>query len=218
MKVVKRSSLEKRYKKRTIIHTQGSRNVQMAIGPIHKEMEIYGILAGQFHFINIIEYLVGQIEEVYKEPMTLDISSWTIAKFEASRLAAISQSGYVNRLRIIVDSSMLNLVPNSFDFLRSLVEDDSIRLLRCHCKFALISSKTWNIAIRTSMNLNQNRRLENFEISDCADLVSYMRDVFDDIFSTPFDLKSKVRIDELGRDKNEPKFANDLLIDISDFD
>lgn len=217
MKVVKRLSLEKRHKKRTILHTQGNWNVQTAIGPIHTEMEVYGILAGQFHFINIIEYLVGQIE-VYKEPMTLDISSWTIAKFEASRLAAISQSDYVSRLRVIVDNSMLNLVPDSFDFLRSLIADDSMRLLRCHCKFALISSKTWNIAIRTSMNLNQNKRLENFEISDCIDLVLYMRDIVDDIFSTPFDPKSRVKINELGRDKNAPKSTNDLLIDISDFD
>lgn len=217
MKVVKRSSLENRYKKRTIIHTQGSWNVRTAIGPIYTQMEGYGILAGQFHFINIIEYLVGQIE-AYKEPMTLDISSWTIAKFEASRLATISQSDYISRLRIIVDSSMLNLVPDSFDFLRGLVADDSIRLLRCHCKFALISSKTWNIAIRTSMNLNQNKRLENFEISDCIDLVSYMTGIVDDIFSVPFDPKGKVKINELGGDKNAPKFTNDLLIDISDFD
>lgn len=212
MKVVKRLGLKKRYEKRTIVHTQGAGNVRRAIGSIYPDMEIYGILSGQFHFINIIEYIVSQI----REPLNLDISSWTIAKFEASRLAAINGGEHIKRLRVIVDSSMLNLVPDSFTLLRGLIKDDSIRLLRCHCKFAVISSETWNIAIRTSMNLNQNKRLENFEISDCVILANYMSGIVDDIFSVPFDLKSKVRIEELG--KGEAVDEDDgLLINISDF-
>ncbi len=137
-----------------------------------------------------------------------------IAQFEASRLAIISRLDHVDKLRIIVDTSMLNLVPKSFAFLRSLVDDNSIRFLRCHCKFAIISSESWNIAIRTSMNLNQNKRLENFEISDCVILADYMSGIVDDIFSTP--LKSKVRIDDLGRGEVVDK-TDGLLINISDF-
>lgn len=199
-------------KKRTIVHNQGSQNVQQAIGPIYPDMEIYGISAGQFHFINVIEYMVSQIDE----PLTLTVASWTIAKFEASRLATIGQLDRVDRLRIIVDTSMLNLVPKSFSFLRSLIIDDSIRFLRCHCKFAVIRSETWNIAIRTSMNLNENKRLENFEISDCAILTDYMNGIVDDIFSTPFDLKNKVRIDDLGKGEVADEIDG-LLINISDF-
>lgn len=212
MNVVKRSGLEKRHKKRAIIHLQGAGNVRQALGPIYPDMEIYGILSGQFHFINVIEYIVGQI----KEPMSLDISSWTIAKFEATRLAAINGAANVERLRVIVDSSMLNLVPDSFTFLRAMIEDDSIRLLRNHSKFAVVLSDTWNIAIRTSMNLNQNKRLENFEISDCAILAGYMSGIVDDIFSVPFDLKSQVKITELGKGEIADE-GNRLLINISDF-
>lgn len=210
--MVQRTDLEKRHKKRAIIHLQGVGNVRQAIGSIYPNMEIYGILSGQFHFINIIEHIIGQI----KEPMSLDISSWTIAKFEATRLAAINGAANVERLRVIVDSSMLNLVPDSFTFLRAMIEDDSIRLLRNHSKFAVVLSDTWNIAIRTSMNLNQNKRLENFEISDCAILADYMNGIVNDIFSTPFDLKSKVRIDDLGRGEVAKETAG-LLINISDF-
>ena len=208
MRVVRRTGLEKRM----IVHNQSMQNARRAIGFIYPAMEMYGILAGQFHFINILEHIVGQI----KEPLSLAVASWTIAKFEASRLAMIGRLDHVDQLRIIVDTSMLNLVPKSFSVLRNLIDDDSIRFLRCHCKFAVISSETWNIAIRTSMNLNQNKRLENFEISDCDILASYMRQIVDDIFKVSFDLDSKVRIADLGRGKTVDDDPG-LLINISDF-
>lgn len=207
--VCTRSNIEKRRVKRVILHTQSNRNVRQSIGEIYPQMEVYGIVAGQYHFINILNHIIKQIDE----PVDVDISSWTIAKFEAMQL--VKYAKMARSLRVIVDSSMANLVPNSFEFLRELLENDSLRLLRNHSKFAVITSKTWNIAIRTSMNLNQNKRLENFEISDCEVLATYMRSVVDEIFATPFDLKSKVKIDTLGLQGQEQR--SDVLIDMSDF-
>lgn len=209
MKIVRRTV---RQKQRVIVHNQGKRNVRQAIGLIYPGMEIYGVSSGQYHFINILEHVVGQI----KEPLTLTVSSWTIAKFEASKLGLLGKLNHVEHLRVIVDTSMLKLVPASFSALRDLIADDSIRFLRCHCKFAVIVSRSWNIVIRTSMNLNQNKRLENFEISDCDVLADYMNDIVDDIFSTAFNSKDAVRIDVLGRNKIVEN--NDLTINISDFD
>ncbi len=71
MSIIKRSIHQK---KRVIAHNQGSQNAQQAIGLIYPDMELYGISAGQFHFINIIEHVVGQI----KKPLTLTVASWTI--------------------------------------------------------------------------------------------------------------------------------------------
>ena len=45
----------------------------------------------------------------------------------------------------------------------------------------LIKNNDWNIVIRTSMNLNENKRLENFEISDCEILYNYLNDICIDI-------------------------------------
>lgn len=207
--VCTRSNVEKRRVKRVILHTQGNRNVRRGIGEIYPQMEVYGIVAGQYHFINILAHILEQIDE----PVDIDISSWTIAKFEAMRLAEYAETA--RSLRVIVDSSMVNLVPDSFGFLRELLKSDSIRLLRNHSKFAVITSETWNIAIRTSMNLNQNKRLENFEISDCEVLATYMRSIVDEIFTTPFDLKSKVKIETLGLQGQVQR--SDVLIDMSDF-
>lgn len=201
--------VERRQVNRGILHTQSDRNVRRGIGEIYPQMEVYGIVAGQYHFINILDHVIKQIDE----SVNIDISSWTIAKFEAMQLAKYAKAA--SSLRVIVDSSMVNLVPDSFEFLRELLENDSIRLLRNHSKFAVITSETWNIAIRTSMNLNRNKRLENFEISDCEILATYMRGIVDEIFATPFDLKSQVKIAALGlRDRER---QSDILIDMSDF-
>jgi hypothetical protein len=43
---------------------------------------------------------------------------------------------------------------------------DCIRTAKIHAKFCTIKNENWNIVLRTSMNLNSNPRIENFEISD----------------------------------------------------
>ncbi len=202
-------SVKTRWRKRRVLHTNMYQSTRQNIGSLHPGMDIYGICFGQFSFINIIEYVIDQI----KEPVDLDVSSWTIAMFEASRLAEMGSS--VRRLRVMCDSSISSLSPSSFNYLVNSLEDDSIRLLRCHCKFAIIANETWDIFIRTSMNLNQNRRLENFEISDCKVLTTYMKSVVDDIFNAPLDLKGKMKLTDIVHQENT---LDDLLSDLSGLD
>ena len=66
--------------------------------------------------------------------------------------------------------------------MRKLFGDDCIRTLRTHAKFAVITNDQWNLAIRTSMNLNENPRLENIEISDDEALATFLLSAVDDIF------------------------------------
>ena len=49
-------------------------------------------------------------------------------------------------------------------------------------KFAIIRNERWNLAIRTSMNLNPNPRLENFEISDDAELAGFFSRIVENVF------------------------------------
>lgn len=190
--------------KRTITQASRNQNARQAIGPINSGMNVYGINFGQFSFINILEDILGQI----KEPVELDISSWTIAKFEALRLEKLNNER-LRRIRIMLDSSISSLAPDTLKYLVASMGDNAIRILRCHCKFAIITSATWNIAIRTSMNLNQNKRLENFEISDCKVLTTYMSSIVDDIFLSSFDLKDKIKLESIG---SKESTLDDLLI------
>ena len=67
--------------------------------------------------------------------------------------------------------------------MREFFGDDCIRTCRSHAKFATITNARWNLAVRTSMNLNHNPRLENMEISDDPDLCRFFTTIADEIFA-----------------------------------
>lgn len=60
-----------------------------------------------------------------------------------------------------------------------------MRLTKCHLKFIAVRNAEWNIAIRTSMNLNENRRLEALEVSDDPGLAAFLEGLMDEFFSRP---------------------------------
>ncbi|QQK75143.1 hypothetical protein HUG15_05675 [Salicibibacter cibarius] len=59
---------------------------------------------------------------------------------------------------------------------------DSLRLTRTHAKFILLDNDDWHLVIRTSMNLNENARVENFEISDDPDMHAFMMQLVDEVW------------------------------------
>jgi len=72
------------------------------------------------------------------------------------------------------------------------------------------------LVIRSSMNLNANKRLEYYEISDDADLMGFMLKFFDEWFETKatgasFEYPGKFHGDELKKFGKEPgEFDFDL--------
>ena len=175
--------VSRRERKRRIAHTGSQRAVRAIIGEITPGMEIYGIHTGQFSYINLIEDLILQIGK----PVDVDIASWTVAKFEIGRIDRLIKNDNVRLVRFLTDRSFQARHPEEYEMLVGVLGAENIRALRCHCKFTVIRNETWNIALRTSMNLNQNRRIENYEISDCVNLADYMKDIVDELFKIPYD-------------------------------
>lgn len=205
MTAIGAKSIKTRWRKRTVIFATQTKTASQAIGSIHRGMDIYGVTFGQFSFIHIIEDVIRQIDE----PVSLDVASWTIAKFEAAKLLYYIENEYVERLRVMLDSSISSLNPSALKCLANLQKAGRLRLLRCHCKFAVISSETWNISIHTSMNLNQNKRLENFEISDCEVLATFMRNIVSEIFASPCNPQSEIKLNDIAKEFT----LDDLLSD-----
>lgn len=202
-------SYKTRSRNRDIRHSVGQKNVRQAIGNIYSGMEIYGIHSGEFSFINLLEGIILQIGK----PVNLDMSSWTVAEFEMSRLDHYLKQDMVIRIRFITDTSFPARQAKKFKLLQEILGVNGIRILRCHCKFAVISNDDWNIAIRTSMNLNENKRIENFEISDDKRLADYMTGIVNGFFSKPFNAKGL----RLGIAKQEQRGLEGLLRNIPEF-
>lgn len=153
-------------------------NVAEAIGPIEAGCELFALTNGQFSMIDVLEHALAKTG-----PATVDLATWTAADGDLRRAHAFLLDGRVQRARLIVDPSFRSRKPEFCATLVSLFGDEAIRTTPLHGKFALVRNATWNLAIRSSMNLNPNRRIETVEISDDPALAAFLGDVVDQIFA-----------------------------------
>lgn len=154
-----------------------ARKVDAAIGEIEPGCEIYGLTMGHFSLIDILEHVLAATG-----PADVVISTWTAANADIGFANALFSNGSIKSLRFVVDFSFPSRQPAYCAALREAFGDESIRITKNHAKFVLVRNAKWNVVIRTSMNLNENRRLENFEISDCPAMADFLQGVIDDLF------------------------------------
>lgn len=149
-----------------------------AIGAIGRNCEIYGLSKGQFSLIDIIQHCLRATG-----PADVVLSTWTAANADLGFAFRLLADGAIRTCRFVVDFSFPVRQPEYCAALRERFGDDAIRLTKNHAKFCLIHNGEWSIVIRTSMNLNENRRLESFEISDDAGLCGYLLGVVGELFA-----------------------------------
>lgn len=150
-----------------------------AIGDLTPGCEMFGFTKGQFSISDVIAHCLDQTG-----PATLDIGTWTAALGDLKRAENLLNDGRITRIRFVVDPSFRSRKPEFCDALVRTFGEGAIRTTNSHAKFAVIRNATWNLAIRTSMNLNPNPRLENFEISDDPAFAAFFTTIVDEIFQT----------------------------------
>lgn len=153
-------------------------NARDAVGAITTGCEIYGLSNGTFSLSDLILYLLETTG-----PADLTISTWTAANADITHANKLLTSGVIRSLRFVVDFSFPSRQPAYCTALREAFGDAAIRVTKTHAKFVLIRNDHWNLAVRTSMNLNANKRLENFEISDDTELCDYLHSFVADLFA-----------------------------------
>lgn len=159
------------------IRTAKTGNAATAIGPLTPGIECYCLTYGHFSLIDALVYLVEQTG-----PADVLLSTWTAADSDLTAAARLVEQSKIRTMRLIVDGSFLTRQPAYCAKMRQLFGDDCIRTTRTHAKFATITNDNWNLAVRTSMNLNENPRLENIEISDDPALAGFLLAVAAELF------------------------------------
>lgn len=216
---INNKSHKARYRKRKLLSAQNNENARNVLGALQPGIEIYLMTVGQFHAINVMEWCLEEINQ----PVNVNISTWTIARFEIDILSSYITRGIISQLRFITDRSFQTRHPDILADLLEVISIDNIRMLRCHAKFATIYNDDWHLAIRTSANLNSNPRIENYEISDDVGLCNYMNDVVDDIFSISSkigkrEMKNLKSIGYQGNDNDDDLFEIEPIdLDITNF-
>src|SRR3990167_3460503 len=141
-----------------------------------KGCEIVGFTGGQFSLFSLLAAILDKTG-----PADVDIATWTAAIADVRDAYLFLETGKIKSLRFLIDRSFESRQPQYVDTVRDLFPD-SVRVARCHAKFAVIRNEQFDLAIRTSMNLNCNKRFEIFEISDDPELAGFLGAVMDSVF------------------------------------
>lgn len=155
--------------------TEGARSALAAFG---KETEVDCLTFGQFSIMDAIEAILE-----ITGPAHVAVATWTAATADVRRCANQLKNGNILGFRLIVDGSFVTRQPAYAAAVREMFGAESIRVTRTHAKFALITNEKWNVCVRTSMNLNENPRLEFIQVSDDADLCGFYLGIVDELFS-----------------------------------
>lgn len=148
-----------------------------AIGDLTPGCEIFILTYGQFSLIDAIAALLKKTG-----PADVILSTWTAGHTDLTTCANLLDGPEITSFRMMVDRSFLTRQPGYCRRMIDLFGVDCLRTWRAHAKFAVIKNDKWTLAIRTSMNLNTNPRLENLEVSDDPALCEFFVTITDELF------------------------------------
>lgn len=164
--------------RRRVIRPTKVGTAHTAIGALTPGYEVFILTYGQFSLIDALTALIEQTG-----PAHVTLATWSAADADLRRAQSLLISADILSMRFIVDRSFATRHPRYCASMREFFGDACIRTTRSHAKFATIINDRWHLAVRTSMNLNHNPRLENMEISDDAALCGFFTTIADEIFS-----------------------------------
>lgn len=141
--------------------------------------EIFGLTKGQFSLVDLLEATLEKTG-----PAHLEVSTWTAANTDVSKALDLIASGRILSARWLVDLTFVRRCPQLAARIRDAFGPDCIRVTKNHAKFSVVRNDAWLVAIRTSMNLNHNPRLEDFTIAHDPQLAGFLCAAMDDVWRT----------------------------------
>lgn len=161
-------------------HGTRGESTARCIGDISKGCDIFGLTKGDFSMIDILRHIARQIG-----PCRIDIGTWTAAAVDIKQAENMLNDKNILGMRWLVDRRFPARQGKYFCSLLDKFGKDSVRLARFHAKFILLENDEYTVAVRTSMNLNENKRIEFYEISEGSPISDYLREIVDYHFALP---------------------------------
>ena len=190
-------------------------NAKDCIGPLSHGSEVFVLTQGQFSLFDVMEYLL----EV-AGPADVNIATWTAAGADTKQAKIFLKNGKIKSIRWVVDRSFMARQPS---YCQILLDEfgDCIRTTRAHAKFITVINDDWAFAVRTSMNLNSNPRIEDVEISEDRDLANYLVKFVDECFeklppADNFKSDGVTKLKPFDEHDNKPMVSLDGFADIND--
>lgn len=140
-------------------------------------MDVVGLTFGQFSLLDLIEAALE-----LTGPADVTISTWSAGFYDVEAAERFRDSGLLRSVRFVMDSSAKRGQASVGD-VAGIFGADAVRATRSHAKFVLVTNADWSVVITTSMNLNLNPRLEQFEMTDDAERCGMFTDFVDALFA-----------------------------------
>lgn len=161
-----------------LFRKDGHADAAALIGPLKVGDELTGITNGQFSLVDILNHVLTQTG-----PADVVVATWTMGVYDAEKAYAFVNNRAIRAIRFILDPSMFSRRPELASVLVKGFGVDSFRAVNSHAKFATVRSPSLAVCVRSSMNLNENRRLESFDISCCDAMCRFYETVADEIWA-----------------------------------
>lgn len=147
------------------------------IGHLSPGIELFGVTKS-FSLIDAIEHLLNEAG-----PSHVTLATWSAANADLAHAHKLLTNGAILSFRLVTDFSFQARQPAYCAGLRQRFGDASVRVTKCHLKCCILRNDQWNLTLRTSANLNENLRLESYELSDDRDLADYFEQIVTDLFA-----------------------------------
>lgn len=176
--VIRQAVIKRPIPKREIMDLRRTQSATEAVSGLDRDgMELFGLTKGQFSLTDMIEAILEKTG-----PADLSISTWTAANGDVTRMLELLSSGAIRSCRWMVDLTFMRRCPQLTFEIRAKFGADAIRVTKTHAKFCTITNDNWQIALRSSMNLNQNPRMESFQVGHDPVLCQFLSEVLDDVW------------------------------------
>jgi hypothetical protein len=177
--IISQAVVKRPIPKREIMDLRRIECAAAAVATLERDgCELFGLTKGQFSLTDMIEAILEKTG-----PADLSISTWTAANSDVSRMLELLRSGAIRSCRWLVDMTFMRRCPSLAAEIRAKFGADAIRVTRTHAKFCTITNDGWQVALRSSMNLNQNPRLESFQVGHDPELCNFLSGVMDEIWA-----------------------------------
>ena len=161
-------------------HGTRGESAARCIGPITKGCDVFGLTKGDFSMIDILRHIAREIG-----PCRIDIGTWTAAAAEIKQAFDMLGDANILGMRWLVDRSFPARQGKYYQSLLAKFGQGSVRLAGFHAKFILLENDDYSVAVRTSMNLNLNERIEFYELSEGSPISGYLKGIVDFHFARP---------------------------------
>lgn len=166
-----------RRSKRRVVRLFKADSARGAVHDFGHDDEITVWTFGQFSIVDVLAVLLNKTG-----PVDLVAATWTAASADFTRVFELMRDGRIRSARWILDRSFRNRAPEFTETMTDQFGADNIRAISTHTKFLLLGNDDWHVVVRTSMNLNENHRLEYFDVIDDEEFYLWHLGMVDGIF------------------------------------